>query len=81
MAASSKYTGKCLVFMARLTVVRGPLCFCLVRPSIRPSVRPSMGVNNVLPKNTFYGVLRSFGVFLTFSVFVRACVRALRSMY
>ena len=57
--------------MARLTVVRGPLCFCLVRPY----VRPSMGVKNFfLSKNTFYGVLRRFGVFLTFSIFVRACV-------
>ena len=62
------------VFMARLTVVRGPLCFCLVRPSV-------MGVNFFWSKNTFYGVLRRFMVFLTFSIFVRACVRALRSMY
>ena len=52
--------------MARLTIVRGRLCFCLVRPS--------MGVYNFLSKNTFYGVLRRFGVFLTFSIFVRACV-------
>ena len=44
------------VFMARLTVVRGPLCFCLVRPH----VRPPMGVKFVLSKNTFYGVLRRF---------------------
>ena len=47
---------------------------------VRPYVRPSMGVI-FLSKNTFYGVLRRFGVFLTVSIFVRACVRALRSMY
>ena len=45
-----------------------------------PSVRP-WGSIFFLSKNTFYGVLRRFGVFLTFSNFVRACVRALRSMY
>ena len=55
--------------MARLTIVRGPYVFAL-------SVHPSMGVKHFfLPKNTFYGVLRRFGVFLTFSIFVRACVR------
>ena len=47
-----------------------------------PSVRPSMEVKIFfLPKNTFYGVLRRFGVFLTFSVFVRACVRACVTLY
>ena len=55
------------------------ICFCLVRPS----VFPSMGVIFFVfwSKSTFYGVLRRFGVFLTFSIFVHACVRALRSMY
>ena len=48
--------------------------------SVRPSVRP-WGSNFFVSKNTFYGVLRRIGVFLTVSVFVRARVRALRSMY
>ena len=54
--------------MARLTVVRGPYVFAL---SVRPSVH---GGQIFLSKNTFYGVLRRFGVFLAFSIFVRACV-------
>ena len=40
----------------------------------RPSVHGGQKI--CLSKNTFYGVLRRFGVFLTFSIFVRACVRA-----
>ena len=44
------------------------ICFCLVRPSVHG------GQHFFLSKNTFYGVLRRFGVFLTFSIFVRACV-------
>ena len=47
-----------------------------------PSVRPSMGGQIfLLSKNTFYGVLRRFGVFLTFSIFVSACVRACVTLY
>ena len=52
------FTLKIMFIMARLTVVRGPLCFCLVRPSV-------------------WGV---FDVF-DFCPYVRACMRALRSMY
>ena len=40
-----------------------------------PSVRPWGSTIFLLSKNTFYGVLRRFGMFLTFSIFVRACVR------
>ena len=59
-------------FMARLTVVRGPLCFCLVRPSVRQWGSIFL---------SFYGVLRRFGVFLKFSIFVLACVRACVTLY
>ena len=48
-------------------------------PSVRPSVHG--GQKFFLSKNTFYGVLRRFGVFLTFSIFVRACVRACVTLY
>ena len=46
----------------------------------RPSVRPSMEVKKfVCLKHVLWGFEKG-GVFLTFSIFVRARVRALRSM-
>ena len=69
------HTGLGVIFMARLTVVRGP-CFCLVRPSVHPSVRPSMGVNFFVWKHVLWGFEKVWGVFdvFDFCPCVRACV-------